>query len=719
MEYRNNRRLIRSLVAPLLVLLAVGCTRPALREESPTPAPAVDAKSEAMHAAMHAAPKVLAATAMAPPPLIARADLFGNPERTNLKISPDGQYLSWVAPVEGVLNLFVAPAAQPSAARALTHDQGRGIRQYFWTYRPGTLVYLRDTGGDEDFHAYAIDAQGGEARDLSPYPKTRAFISGVSHLKPDAVLIGMNDRAAEWHDLYRVDLASGKRTLVERNDDSISDYVTDAHQRVRLAIRTRPDGGSDVLAPDGHGGWIRSDDIPFEDSLTTQPGTYTTDGRTLYFVDSRQRDTSALYAIDSDSGKRRLVFEDPRVDVGATLVHPRTGVVQAVAIDYQREKWQVLDPAIASDVARLEAIGPGVVDVSSRTLDDRTWIVLYYAAENPGTYYRYQRDSGELTQLFDVRPALSDKPLVPMWPLEIQSRDGLTLVSYLTLPASADSDHDGVADHPVPLVLNPHGGPWSRNNYGYSGTAQWLANRGYAVLTVNYRGSTGFGKAFINKSDREWAGKMHDDLIDAVNWAIAENVTTRDQVAIMGGSYGGYATLVGLTFTPETFKCGVDIVGPSNLNTLLGTIPAYWASMFEQFARRIGDPRTDEGRKLLAERSPLTRVDAISRPLLIGQGANDPRVKQAEADQIVQAMQVKGIPVTYVLFPDEGHGFARPENSKAFNAVTEAFLAECLGGRFEPIGQDFAGSSLTVPTGSEHVPGLAQALESHRATIRK
>ncbi|MEO6065656.1 MAG: S9 family peptidase [Lysobacterales bacterium] len=662
--------------------------------------------------------KASAAT-QAPPRLISRSELFGNPERANLQISPDGQFLSWLAPVDGVLNVFVAPANAPSDARAVTQDKARGIRQYFWSYRPGVLLYLRDTGGDEDFHAWSVDVVSGTARDLTAFPKTRASIDGVSHLEPDSVLIGMNDRAAEWHDLYRVDLATGKRTLVEKNDRKFAGYLSDAHYKVRMAMQSRPDGGSDLLAPDGRGGWKKVDDIPFEDSLTTQPGGYTTDGNTLYFVDSRKRNTAALYAVDAASGARTLVFEDPRVDVGDSLTDPKSGVVQAVSTDYLHEEWQVLDPAIKDDLARLDAIGPGVIDVTSRTLDDKTWIVLYYAAEKPGTYYRYDRPSGELTQLFDVRPALADETLVPMWPLEIKSRDGLTLVSYLTLPADADADHDGKADRPVPLVLNPHGGPWSRNNYGYSGTAQWLANRGYAVMTVNYRGSTGFGKDFINKSDREWAGKMHDDLIDAVNWAVEQDITTADQVAIMGGSYGGYATLVGLTFTPETFKCGVDIVGPSNLNTLLSTIPPYWASFFEQFAKRVGDPRSDDGKKLLAERSPLTRVEAITKPLLIGQGANDPRVKQAEADQIVDAMQAKNIPVTYVLFPDEGHGFARPENSKAFNAVTEAFLAECLGGRFEPIGADFAGSSIGVPAGAEYVPGLADALTSHTATIRK
>ena len=303
--------------------------------------------------------------------------------------------------------------------------------------------------------------------------------------------------------------------------------------------------------------------------------------------------------------------------------------------------------------------------------------------------------------------------------MEIASRDNKTLVSYLTLPRSADANNDGKADAPVPLVLLVHGGPWARDSYGYGGYNQWLANRGYAVLSVNFRGSTGFGKDFTNAGNGEWAGKMHDDLIDAVQWAVKQGVTTQDQVAIMGGSYGGYATLAGLTFTPDAFACGVDIVGPSNLNTLLSTVPPYWASFFEQLAKRMGDPRTDAGKKWLTERSPLTRADQIKKPLLIGQGANDPRVKQAESDQIVKAMQAKNIPVTYVLFPDEGHGFARPENNKAFNAVTEGFLAQCLGGRAEPIGKDFTGSSISVPVGADGVPGLAEALKWHTQEVKK
>lgn len=653
--------------------------------------------------------------------LIPRDALFGNPERANVQMSPDGRYLSWIAPLDGTLNVWVAPADDPSAARAVTRDTARGIRSYFWSYLPDTLLYLRDTGGDEDFHLYAVDLRSGAARDLTSYGKTTARVVGVSRRHPGTVLVGMNDRDPQWHDLYRVDLASGERTLVEENTGQIGEYVADADYRLRFATRSRPDGGIDLLRRAGDD-WEKYDEIPFEDGLSTGYAGLTDDGSTLYLRESRGRNTSALFAIDTATGERRLVHEDARADVGGGLADPATGEVQAVSVNYLREEWTVLDDAIRADLERIAAIGPGEASINTRTLDDRTWIVAYSAAESPVEYYRYDRDghgNGELTHLFSGRPALAGKPLVPMWPLELESRDGKTLVSYLTLPAHADADGDGKADSPVPLVLLVHGGPWARDAYGYSGWQQWLANRGYAVLSVNYRGSTGFGKDFTNAGDGEWAAGMHDDLIDAVQWAVESGTTTADKVAIMGGSYGGYATLVGLTFTPDTFACGVDIVGPANLNTLLSTVPPYWASFYKQLVRRMGDPETEEGRAWLTERSPLTRVDAIRRPLLIGQGANDPRVKQDESDQIVNAMTAKGIPVTYVLFPDEGHGFARAENSKAFNAVAEGFLAQCLGGRAQPIGDDFKGSSITVPTGADGVPGLAEALRSHTRDVRQ
>jgi dipeptidyl aminopeptidase/acylaminoacyl peptidase len=405
-----------------------------------------------------------------------------------------------------------------------------------------------------------------------------------------------------------------------------------------------------------------------------------------------------------------MVAESDQADVDGLWLDPRTRTPEAYSVNYLRSTYTPLVAEAAKDIATLSKAMGGDFSVASRTLDDSHWIVVVDDPQRSVSSHLYDRRTGAVTKLFDHRPALSGAPLQPMQAVEIRTRDGLTMVAYLTLPPGTDANGDGRPEQPVPMVLNVHGGPWARDAFGYDPEHQWMANRGYAVLAVNFRSSTGFGKAFVNAGDREWAGKMHDDLLDAVDWAVREKLTTTDRVAIYGGSYGGYATLVGLTFTPERFACGVDIVGPSNLETLLASIPAYWKSFFEDLARRVGDPRTEEGRKLLKERSPLWRADQIRRPLLIAQGANDPRVKQPEADQIVAAMKANNLPVTYVLYPDEGHGFARPENRTSFYAISEAFLSSCLGGRYEPVGNDFAGSSLQVPEGTRHVPGLVDAL---------
>jgi dipeptidyl aminopeptidase/acylaminoacyl peptidase len=399
---------------------------------------------------------------------------------------------------------------------------------------------------------------------------------------------------------------------------------------------------------------------------------------------------------------------------------PRTRTPQAFGVEYLTEQFSALTPAADKDIEHLKAaVGPQF-QVVSRTNDDGKWVIVVNDPVHVTTSYLYDRSNGKVTKLFDHRPELVGAPLRPMKPVEIPTRDGLTLVGYLTLPpgstptgkaALGDTAASWHPTKPVPLVLDVHGGPWARDSYGFNPEHQWLANRGYAVLSVNYRGSTGFGKNFINAGDHEWAGKMHNDLLDAVQWAIQQQIASPDKVAIYGGSYGGYAALVGLTFTPDRFACGVDIVGPSNLNTLIGSIPPYWKAFYQDMTRRIGgDPHTDEGNKYLQSRSPLTYVERISRPLLIAQGANDPRVKQAESDQIVAAMKKKQLPVTYVLYPDEGHGFARPQNRLAFYAIAEGFLSKCIGGRQEGIGNDFDGSSLQVPDGAAMVPGLQETL---------
>ncbi|MEX2560724.1 MAG: S9 family peptidase [Pirellulales bacterium] len=654
------------------------------------------------------APKYLAGV-----PLIGREALFGNPDRAAARLSPDGTRLSYLAPVDGVLNVWVGPVDKPSAARPVTKDEKRGIRIYFWAFTNEHIIYLQDAGGDEDWHVYCVDLASGETKDLTPLEKVNAQIEVVSHRVPGEIMVALNNRDPEVHDLYRVELATGKRTLVEENAEGFMGYVVDEDFKVRFASRFTADGGNEILQSDGKGGWSDFVKIPMDDTLTTSPAGFNKKGDVLYLIDSRGRDTGALTAWDLNSGRQQVLAENDKADIGGVLAHPTENTIEAVSFTYARKEWQVLDPAVAADLEFLKAQADGEVEVTSRTLDDKLWTVAYLLDDGPVKYYLYDRRAKKATFLFNNRDDLEGLPLVKMHPVVIRSRDGLELVSYLTLPPGTDSDGDGRPDAPLPLVLNVHGGPWARDAWGYDPEHQMLANRGYAVLAVNYRGSTGFGKNFGNAGNREWAGKMHDDLVDAVEWAVAEKIADASRVAIMGGSYGGYATLVGLTFTPDVFACGVDIVGPSNILTLLSTIPPYWQPMVQMFKDRVGDYTSEEGKEFLTSRSPLTYVERIGRPLLIGQGANDPRVKQQESDQIVRAMQDKEIPVTYVLYSDEGHGFARPENRMSFYAVAEAFLAQHLGGRYEPVGEAFNGSTIAVPAGAEQVPGLSEALHQH------
>ena len=644
-------------------------------------------------------------------PLIERAKLFGNPSRVAGKLSPDGKWLAWIAPRDGVLNVWVAPAGAPDQARPLTAEKQRPIRQYFWAPDSSSVLYVNDHGGDENFLLYKVGVQGGEPQSLTPFQKTRVRVVGTSvHIK-DRILIGVNNRDPRWHDIYSLDLKSGKLTEVFENKGDYAGFVADDQLVLRVAEKSRPDGGTDYYrVEDGKVDAKPFGSVGLDDSLTTQPAGFTADGKTLYWLDSRGRDTAALFAQDVASGKATVLAQNAKADIDDTLIDPATGKVQAYSSQYLKPEWTALDPAVKGDLEFLKQQLKGTFDITSRTDADDFWTVVVDPVVKPGTTYLYDRKAKKLTALFVSRPELADATLAPMYPQEIRTRDGLTAVSYLTLPAGSDQAHPGRPDKPLPMVLFVHGGPWARDTYGYSSYHQWLANRGYAVLSVNYRGSAGFGKKYISAGDLQWGRKMHDDLIDAVQWAVKNRITEADKVAIMGGSYGGYATLAGLTFTPDTFACGVDIVGPSNLATLLKTIPPYWEAGKAQFYKRMGDPTTEAGRQLLQERSPLFKADAIKRPLLIGQGANDPRVNQAESDQIVKAMDAKNIPVTYVLFPDEGHGFARPENSIAFNAVAEQFLGKCLSGRVEPIGGAVKASSAKVPHGKEFVPGLPQAL---------
>ena len=671
-------------------------------------------------------------------PLIPRDILFGNPDRAALRVSPDGRHLSFLAPLNGVLNLWVAPVDDMGVAKPVTKDTGRGIHIYFWAYTSSHLVYLQDQGGDENWKVFGVDLASGASKDLTPFEsipgpdgkptmlpsgkpmRPTARIEQVSPKSPDVILVGLNARDPRYHDLYRVNIRTGDLTLVLQNPEFVR-FVIDDDYRVRFGIRTTSNGGMEILRPiipspgsvsvaPGVKDWEPFQTIAMEDALTTHPIGFDQSGQVLYMTDSRGRDTSALTALDLRTGKMGVLAEDLRTDVAGVLEHPTTHTVQAVAFNYTRPEWKVLDSSVQGDLIYLRTLAEGDFTVTSRTLDDRLWTVAAIVDDGPARFYLYDRSAKKAILLFTNRKALEGLPLAKMHPEVISSRDGMKLVSYLTLPVGSDTMRTGRPDRPLPMVLVVHGGPWARDTWGLNGEDQWLANRGYAVLSVNFRGSTGFGKSFLNAGNHEWAGKMHDDLIDAVQWAVREGIADKGRMAILGGSYGGYAALVGLTFTPDVFACGVDIVGPSNLVTLLNTIPPYWEPGIAMFTTRVGDHRTEAGRQFLESRSPLSFVERIRRPLLIGQGANDPRVKQSEADQIVAAMQRRGIPVTYALYPDEGHGFARPENRLSFNAVVEAFLSRHLGGRAEPVGRDFDRSTITVPTGAEDVPGLRAAL---------
>jgi len=680
--------------------------KPAIADSSRTETPATEKASTMPPVAQRPGPKYLEGV-----PLIPRTALFGNPEKAAARISPDGRRLAFLAPVGGVMNVWVGPVDNPAAAKPVTKDTKRGIRAYYWAYTSEHILYPQDVGGNEDFHIYSVNLSRGETKDLTPIEKVAANILAVSPRKPDELLIGLNDRKPEFHDAYLVNIETGEKKLVEQNDQGFSGYLADEEFRIRFAMKFNSDGSNLVLKADGQGGWADFMRIPMVDTLTTTPEGFDKSGDILYFIDSRKRDTGALVAFDLKTNEEKVLAANDRADIGAVLAHPTERTIQAVSFTYMRKEWKIIDPAIKGDLDYLKTVTDGDVEIVSRTLDDKIWTVAYLLDNGPVSYYMYDRDAKKASFLFTNRKDLEGLPLVKMHPLVVESRDGLNLVCYLSLPPNTDTDGDARPDEPLPLVLNVHGGPWGRDDWGYDAEHQLLANRGYAVLSVNFRGSTGFGKAFTNAGDKEWGGKMHLDLLDAVNWAVAQKIADPKRIAITGGSYGGYATLVGVAMTPEVFACGVDIVGPSNIVTLLRSIPPYWQPQVQMFKDRVGDFLTEEGQKFLAERSPLTYADKIRVPLLIGQGANDPRVKQAEADQIVHAMQSHKIPVTYVLYPDEGHGFARPENRLSFYAVAEAFFAENLGGRYEPVGDAFAGSSILVPAGADQVPGIAAALE--------
>ena len=606
--------------------------------------------------------------------LIPRRVLFGNPVKTSPQISPDGKRMAYLAPVNNVLNVWVG-AVGSGDYQPVTQDTDRGVRFYFWAADNKYIMYIQDVKGNENWRLYATNIDTKETRDLTPFEDVQTHIIDRDKHFPNELLIGLNKENPQVHDVYHLDLTTGELTLVAKNPGNIAEWVVDTQFKIRGALVARPDGGQDLLVRDAEQSeWRTILTWDADDALTSGPLGFTKDGQSLYLRDSRNVNASRLVTLNIDTGYLTVLAQDPQYDVGNVMFNRDTYEVQAVAFNKDRVEWVVLDESIRSDFGKIRGIHRGDFFITSRDDADDTWVVAFTVDNGPIPFYTYDRKSQNATFLFDNQPELNKYTLAQMNPITFTSRDGLTIHGYLTLPPNEHQTR-------LPMVLDVHGGPWARDAWGYNPQAQWFANRGYACWQVNFRGSTGYGKEFLNAGDKEWGRNMHNDLVDAVHWAIEQGIADPKRIAIYGGSYGGYAALTGATFTPDLFCCAVDIVGPSNLVTLIRTIPPYWSTFLATFHKRVGNPDTEE--EFLKSRSPLFKVDQIKIPLLIAQGANDPRVKQAESEQIVAAMKDKSIEYQYMLFPDEGHGFAKPENRLTFYAAAEKFLARYLGGRYE------------------------------------
>jgi dipeptidyl aminopeptidase/acylaminoacyl peptidase len=610
------------------------------------------------------------------PELIPLPVLFGNPERVSPRLSPDGSQLAWIAPHDDVLNVWVAPIGSDGVgwddAAVVTDDTDRGIRQFAWAHDGRHLLYVQDAAGDENWRLYDVDLPTMQRRDLTPFEGVQTQLIGLEPSRPDEVLLGLNRANPQLHDVYRLRLSTGD-LVKEIDNPGYIGWVADANLAVRAAAAPQPDGSYALMVRDtADADWRELLRIPAEDAESTDVLAFSADGGSLLLATSMGAEASRLVRTELATGATEVLAEDPEADVSGVRIHPDTREPQIVTFLKARSVYRVLDPSVARHVEAIRRLHPGDPVFARGDDADQVWLAAFTNDAGSMSYYTYDTSTGIASFLFEARPELSKYQLAAMEPFSFTARDGLAIHGYLSFPPGEDRSG-------LPTVLLVHGGPWARDAWGFDPQAQWLANRGYLCIQVNFRGSTGYGKAFLNAGDREWGAKMQDDLSDAVAHAISQGWTDPAKVAIFGGSYGGYAALAGATFTPGIYCCAVDIVGPSNLITLIQTIPPYWAPMISMFHRRVGDPEKD--RDFLWSRSPLSAVERIRIPLLIGQGANDPRVKQAESEQIVAALQKAGIEHDYMLFPDEGHGFAKPENRLKFFAAADKFLSRYLGGR--------------------------------------
>jgi dipeptidyl aminopeptidase/acylaminoacyl peptidase len=651
-------------------------------------------------------------------PLIDRSVFFDDPELAGARISPDGRWISFIKPYQGVMNIWVKSIDEPfDAARPLTADTARPVTSHFWSRDSLNVLYIQDKGGDENFHLYVLDPTAEPAaatgvpvaRDVTPYSDVRVFIVARPEDTPRQMIVGLNDRNPSLHDVYRLNLDTGERQLLIQNDHNVAGWSADLDGNVRLATRQRPDGTMETLVvEDGLPGRVLYE-CPFGEACN--PGRFHKDGKRVYFVSNLGEDLTRLELVDLATGQVEVVESDPQgqVDFGGTIFSEVTDELIATVYVGDRVRIYPRDEQFAKDLAWLREVLPDGVLGLNRSADDRIWVVALSQDVNPGSVYLVDREQRTYSKLYDSRPELPSEHLATMTAVRYPSRDGNSIPGYLVLPANVDPTN-------LPVIMLPHGGPWARSTWGYNSLAQFLANRGYAVMMPNFRGSTGYGKAFLNAGNGEWGtGIMQHDISDGVAYLIREGIADPDRVAIMGGSYGGYATLAGLAFTPELYATGVSIVGPSNIITLLNSIPSYWEPTRQQLYRRVGDPNDPADIERLKAQSPFYNAKNIQAPLLVVQGANDPRVKQAESDQIVVALRELERPVEYLVAPDEGHGFRGRENRMAMYAAIEKFLAAQLRGRYQEGAEPEVAerlAAITVDVDSVTMPASVGELEA-------
>jgi dipeptidyl aminopeptidase/acylaminoacyl peptidase len=628
--------------------------------------------------------------------LIGRRALFDNPDYGSVTVSPDGWHLSWLAPVDGVRNLFVARIDDLASARPVTRITDRNISPFYrWAHTNSHIIFFQERDGDENWRASSVNIRNNAVVALSPSEGVRSFVKQIDRKFPTDVLLMHNARDKEYFDLYRVNVQNGSSELLYENKEYAA-LLADSDFQLRLGVRLATDGSAEVFQRHAGGSWTPFMTIPLGDLDGTELLDFSADGKTLYMLDSSGRDKAALYAMDMATKKTTLLAADDEADIAHVSFFGRRPL--AARAEKERARWHAVDPSALQDLADLNAYGSGDISFTGRSYGERVLTAYFERDAESSEYVLLDRDTREVRPLFKQRKALAGLPLRPLEPVTFPARDGLRLNGYLTRPDETSSR--------LPLVLVIHGGPYARDSWGFNSAHQWLANRGYAVLSVNYRGSTGYGKAFVTVADHEWGGRMHDDLTDAVDWAVGQGIADPQRVGFFGGSYGGYSALTAATKTPERFACIVDLYGISNLITFMATIPPYWRPWFNIWKNRLGNPDTDGGRAFLIDRSPLNHLEHATRPILIAQGLKDVRVVAGESQQMVDALKSRNAPVTYITFRDEGHGFVRPVNRLAFFAVAEAFLAKHLGGRCQPFDGDLSGSTMKVEVGAELVPGL-------------